>query len=435
MIYIKRTAIAAIIGILILAIAAVIILFSRGYRFNLINRQIGSKGILVANSAPNNAQIYVNNKFVSLTSDNVYLSPGIYEIGIKKEGYSAWQKQFAIKGEVVSRVDAQLFSSNPSLTPLTNSGTFSPYLSPLKDKIAYIVLPEQTQLPLEETGGLMIANLKAGTLNFFRQHNQIVPYSSLPIAMIPEKTQMIFSPDSKNLMAFFYDEFDNLLAVYLLNTNSSNGEFLDITVSYLPLLNKWWLQKNNIQEKLFDTAKPKIRKILKTQTYLVELSPDKSKFLYFSLSDATLPRAIKPPLIGSVPTDEVRNLKAGNFYIYDKKEDKNFLIKSYTKESKNQAVEFINNLKQTEDLDLDTYLKLTGLFDRLIWYPDSRHLVSSQKDTISVVEYDDQNKTLVYSGPFENKLLATSSDGRIVILTNINPKKNKLPDLYSVSIK
>jgi hypothetical protein len=86
-------------------------------------------------------------------------------------------------------------------------------------------------------------------------------------------------------------------------------------------------------------------------------------------------------------------------------------------------------------LDLDTYLKLTGLFDRLIWYPDSRHLVSSQKDTISVVEYDDQNKTLVYSGPFENKLLATSSDGRIVILTNINPKKNKLPDLYSVSIK
>jgi hypothetical protein len=435
MVYFKRTAIFFLVVSAILIVAAAIILFARGYHFNIGSRKLGSQGILVANSAPDNAQIYVDNEFISLTSDNVYLKPGAYQISIRKEGYSHWNKNFIIKGEVVSRVDAQLFSSNPSLTPLTNSGIIRPYLSPLKDKVSYLILPDETQFTEEEKGGLVISNLKTGTLNLFKQHNLLLPFSLMPSGAVPKKTVIVFAHNEKNLLAFFYDQFGNLLSSYLLSLNGSNGDYLDVTLSYQSLLDKWWLEKNIWQEKIYETAKPKIRRVLQKNTYLVEESPDKSKFLYFTLSDAKLPRVIEPALIGSVPTEENRQLEQANFYVYDKKEDKNFLIKGYSKEKREQIHAFLTAVNEAENISLEDTLKLGKLFNQLTWYSDSRHLVYSLNDTISVMEYDGANRTLVYSGPFEKNFLAASSDGRLVVLTNINPKKNDLADLYSVSIK
>lgn len=85
MIYLKKTAIMLAILSLILSVAAIIILFARGYYFDVQDKELGSKGILVANSAPNNAQIYVNDKFMSLTSDNLYLFSGVYQISLLYE--------------------------------------------------------------------------------------------------------------------------------------------------------------------------------------------------------------------------------------------------------------------------------------------------------------------------------------------------------------
>jgi len=352
MIYLKRTAIMALVLTAILAIAAAIILFARGYHFDLNKREIGSKGILVANSAPDNAQIYINHKFKSLTSSNIYLSPGTYEISIRKEGYSPWQKEFKIRGEVVSRVDAQLFSSNPSLTPLTNSGVIGPYLSPLKDKVAYLILPDENQLTEEENGGLIVSNLKTSTLNFSKQHQLLLPYHLLPLNFAPQKTEMVFSHNEKNLLVFFYDSADTFLASYLLSLNGNSGDFMDVTLSYMQLLDKWWLEKKAWQEKLYDTAKPKVRKVLNKNTYLVEVSPDKSKFLYFCLENASLPRVIEPPLIGSVPTAEERQLAAANFYLYDKKEDKNFLIKAYSASERLEKLHFLAEINNQETISL-----------------------------------------------------------------------------------
>lgn len=421
---------------IILSVAALIVLFARGYRLDFKDRQLGSKGILVANSAPNNAQIYIDDKFAGLTSDNLYLSPGVYQISIRKEGYSNWNKEFTIKGEVVSRVDAQLFSSNPSLTPLTNSGIIRPFLSPLKDKVSYTVLGDEIQPGLEENGGLMISNLKSGTLDFSPKHNLILPLANFPLDSVLEKTRLIFRHNEKNLLAFFYDQYDNLLAGYLLSPETNNENYLDVSLSYQQLLDKWWLEKLSWQEKLYNTAKPKVRKVLNQSTYLVEVSPDKSKFLYLALQDAELPKVIVPPLIGSVPTKETRELVRANFYIYDKKEDKNFLIKSYSPQDRQAMVDFLTPLLDPESSPtLDNWFKLADLFNQLTWYSDSRHLVYSGNGTISLMEYDGTNKTLVYSGPFNEEFLCTSSDGRLVILTNINPKKNDLFDLYSVSVK
>jgi len=436
MVHLKRTVVALIVLAAIVMVGILVIIFARGYRFNFGTRSIGSKGILVANSAPNNAQIMVNGKLLGVTSDNLYLSPGNYQVVIKKEGYSDWQKNFTIKGEVVSRVDAQLFSSNPSLSPLTNNGVINPQLSPLRDKLVYLALPDDNELLLEKNDGLMLSNLNSSNLSFFRQHNQLIPYAKLPAGLVPEKTHFVFSNDEKALLAFFYDEYDNLFSVIHTTTGGSLGGFSDVTLSYQEFLAKWWAQRGLLQEKQYDTVKQKVRRVLKQNTLLVEVSPDKSKLLYFTLKDAQLPRSIQPPLIGSVPTREERALKAANFYIYDKKEDKNFLLSVASSSARLERKLLLDKLSaQKTNLTETDWFAFNHLFEEILWYSDSGHLIFSANATISIIEYDGSNRILVYSGPFEKSFLATTSDGRIVTLTNINPKKNKLPDLYSVSIK
>jgi hypothetical protein len=51
------------------------------------------------------------------------------------------------------------------------------------------------------------------------------------------------------------------------------------------------------------------------------------------------------------------------------------------------------------------------------------------------VDYDNSNRQAVYSGPFEANFFTTTSDGKIIVLANLNPEGNKLPDLYLVGIR
>src|SRR5690606_23451379 len=56
------------------------------------------------------------------TDINLTLPYGQYKIEVKKDGYTSWEKNISLKGEIVMSLDAHLFPKNPSLTPLTNLG-------------------------------------------------------------------------------------------------------------------------------------------------------------------------------------------------------------------------------------------------------------------------------------------------------------------------
>ncbi|MCX6732293.1 MAG: hypothetical protein NTV98_02020 [Candidatus Roizmanbacteria bacterium] len=71
----------------------------------------------------------------------------------------------------------------------------------------------------------------------------------------------------------------------------------------------------------------------------------------------------------------------------------------------------------------------------LNWFPDSRHLVEHEGDKISIVEYDDTSKQIIYSGPHEGSFFDVTSDGKLLILANLNPQFNKTPDIYAVGIR
>ena len=128
--------------------------------------------------------------------------------------------------------------------------------------------------------------------------------------------------------------------------------------------------------------------------------------MYKSQRNITLPLVIKPPLIAANQTPEDRNLRVGNLYIYDSKEDKNFKIGS-------------------SDFDIST----------IHWYADSKRLVFNETTQLAISLYDGQNKQTVYSGPIERAFFGVSSDGRLLILANLNPISNRLPDIYSVGIR
>ena len=113
-------------------------------------------------------------------------------------------------------------------------------------------------------------------------------------------------------------------------------------------------------------------------------------------------------MIATNQTVETRGLKKNGLYVYDKKEDKNYFIGNWKSINSNFPIQ---------------------------WYFDSRHLVIEENKKISIVDYDNENKQTVYSGPFESNFFTTTSDGKIIVLVNLNPEANKLPDLYLVGIR
>ena len=110
---------------------------------------------------------------------------------------------------------------------------------------------------------------------------------------------------------------------------------------------------------------------------------------------------INPPLISTNQTSEERSIIKDRVYVYDRKEDKNFPV----------------------------------LQPNLKWYYDSRHFVVEEEKKIFIIDYDNTNKQTIYSGPFESSFFNPTSDGKIVVLINLNSQVNELPDLYLVGIR
>src|SRR3972149_11785493 len=98
-------------------------LYARGYRFDTKNLRFSPNGLLVANSDPDGASIFVNGELRTATDTTLSLAPGAYDVEIKKEGLLSWKKRLVIEKEIVTEANASLFRSVPSLTPVTFSGS------------------------------------------------------------------------------------------------------------------------------------------------------------------------------------------------------------------------------------------------------------------------------------------------------------------------
>lgn len=402
--------IAVVISFIVILVA--VISYSRGYRFDFKKKSMTSTGILSFSSYPNAAKVYINNELRGVTNLNQPLIPGRYHVEVKKDGYTSWNKDIILKGELVMTIDALLFPLNPSLSPQTNLGIVKAV--PI-DQTGKVILFSQTENP--EKDGLYLFDSSFKPLSIFPPLKLILLKKNLDTygSFDFKNTRVFFSPDYKEAIFEFEEttskselntsnNINNTTQSFLLALDEENKSLFDVTSSKETLLEAWQKETDNNNQKILEAFPKTISKIASESFKIVSLSPDETKIFYQAANNESLPLVVDPPLIASNQTPEDRNLKKNSYYIYDKKEDKNYFIKL-----------------SSEDI--------------VNWYPDSEHLLFVDKKKIVASDYDGLNEQAIYSGPFENSFFTTTNDGKIIILTNLNPEVNKYGDLYLVGIK
>ncbi len=389
-----------------LAILGLIIAFARGYRLDLTKQSLTPTGIISISAFPKASKVYVNGQLKGVTDINLTLPPDSYNIEVKKDGYTNWNKTVKLKGEIVLTEDVLLYPLNPSLSPLTNLGV-----------VKAIPLPQSSQVILfSDNGddikdGVYLFDSTNSPLSFFPPLKLIVLKTTLTVAMgtIDFKDTLVdSSPDNKEAI-FTFKTAQGLSSSYLFSLDGINTSLFDIAASRDTLLEAWANQKTQADNKILEAYPEEFAKVATDSFHIIQFSPDETKVLYQPIRSLSLVQAITPPLIATNQTEETRNLLTNNIYVYDKKEDKNYQVP-------------ISNFKvQNSNL--------------ITWYTDSKHLLINEGKTITAMDYDGTNKQTIYSGPFDSSFFKVSTDGRIMVLTNLNPAANQLPDLYAVGIR
>ncbi|MBI4100817.1 PEGA domain-containing protein [Candidatus Microgenomates bacterium] len=385
----NRAFISIITFFFLLAATALAIAYNRGYKPNFGNgRPVEETGILVATSIPDGAQVFLNNELRTATNNTLNLPEGEYQIKIVKDGYTPWEKNLKIKKGVVSETRAALFPTAPDLRAQTLTGAFSPTLSPDGTSIVYGVASGSAQKQ-----GVWVMDLNEKPLLSQAQTRQI--------AQTLARASFRWSPDGKQILATIDSQ------KFLLNSDRLNMIPQDVTITIDSLLKVWDLELKEKERERLARQKEKFLEQANKMT-IASWSPDENKILYTATQSATLPQILGKPFVGASTQPEDRELKKGNLYVYDIKEDKNFKL----------------DLPRVEDLSRN-----------LMWFPDSYHLIWIGKDTTSIMEYDGANKATVYAGPFEDSFVYPWPNGsKLIILTNyLNP--TAAPNLYTISLK
>ncbi len=388
-----RKLIPFIVFILILTISIGIIAYGKGWRLDVTNRSVKPTGLISVTSQPSGAQVFVDGALRTATNNAFNIDPGWYTVRIVKEGYLPWEKKLRVQGEIAVKVEALLLPGSPSLSPLTNTGVVKPTLSPDGTKVAYIAT-SSLRSSVQAQAGLWVLELSDRPLGPNRDPQQLAQNDT--ILSSPE-AELLWSPDSRDLMV------KTKTAAHLYTVGKSQS-FVDISAVTVSVLAGWQAEdKKREKQKLAGFAQ-EFANVASSSATILSFSPDETKILYEATAPATIPIIIKPPLIASNPTVETRNIIPTKMYVYDAKEDKNFLIENYPRNG--------------------------------IWFPTSNHFIISQNNKIDIMEYDGANRVTLYAGPFVEGFLAPWTSGnRLVILTNLNPGASTLPNLYTVNLR
>lgn len=389
------------LGILLFLLLATtaVVLYAKGYHFGLAkgNLQVAETGLLVTTSKPDGASVFVNGHLTTATDNTINLFPGEYDIKIEKEGYFTWHKKIKIQAQIVAKAEALLFPIAPKLESITASGVENPTIDPSLSRIAYTVASQSAR-----KNGIYILDMTSRPILTLRSAATQIVDDTIDIF---SKARLAWSPDGQELVATI--SATSQATTYLLKTNQFNQNPSDITATLTTTQTSWENDRLEKNQARIDMLKLNLKDFIAKNFKISSWSPDETKILYQASSSAFLPIVINPRLIGTNSTPEERNLKEGNIYVYDIKEDRNYNIP--TGNSQNSK--------------------------SLIWFPDSKHLIFTHDKKIEIMECDGTNSTTIYAGPFiDNYVFPWTNESKVLILTNLgNP--DILPNLYTIGLK
>ena len=411
---------------LVLAIVAgltyLISFLIKGYRPTINQNRFGflPTGLLVANSDPGGASVYINDKLATATDDTVSLPPDEYLIKIEKDGYLPWFKTLTIQKEIVTQTNALLFRSTPDLKPLTSTGAIKPTLSADGSKIVYGV----TNSASAEKNGIWVLDLSSN-LPLNRANNRQISGAIDKIDW--EAASFIWSPDNKGVL-LVTQENGKITSAYLIPTDkyTSGEKLVDASIRLTLILEEW--QKEQEEELKLKIAKlPKeLVEIATTSAKMVNFSSDGERFFYFAKEAIKIPENLIPHPPARSTQPEERKIRPGNIYVYDIKQDTNFLIGSA------ESLVWVEPQKPAESgfLDLSAYQPQAPS-----WLTNNHIVYIDQgKKEVKVVESDSTNIQTIYSGPFNNGFIFPSPSSRsLIVLTSLHP--DSPGNLYEIRVR
>ncbi len=386
------------VSVFIVGSTYLISIFARGYRFSLKNGfTLNPTGIISAVSYPKGASVYIDDKLITATDDTFNLSPGVYSLKISKDGFNSWQKTVTVKSETVYQADIQLFSAVPDLKPITLTGAINPAANIDNTKIVYAVASasatKDNGLYLIESTGLPISLIRGDT-------RQLATNSATTNWL---DFTFTFSPNSRQILATNTETKIN----YLLSLDSpiSSQKLTDVTKNLDEIYSDWQTQTSLIVNNKIARLPKEIQSLVATEsaTY-IQYSSKEDKVLYLAQTDGNIEdNLITPPPAQSTQIQN-RQVQSNNYYVYDIKDDTNFLIGS--KDS----------------------------FSQLTWIPNTNNLIFVQDQDLKVVDYDGTNQQTILTSNFDSNCVYPWPDGsKVVILTDLSLSSTK--NLYALSIK
>jgi hypothetical protein len=139
------------IGYVLVAVAiafASLILLYQAYGFSFgKNGSVIQNGLLFFSSQPNPANIYINNKLSSYTTNTRFFMPsGIYHVELTRAGYRDWTRRITVDGGSVEHFDYPLLIPNQLTTTKIASYASAPGFTTES--------PNQQKLLIEDPGGI-----------------------------------------------------------------------------------------------------------------------------------------------------------------------------------------------------------------------------------------------------------------------------------------
>lgn len=388
--------------IIVGAIGLFISYYARGYRLNLSTFKFEPNGILVIKSEPDGASVYINGELKTATNATLPLSPGTYDVEIRKDGFSGWYKRLTIQKEIVTSATASLFKNAPSLSPETFSGAGDPVVSPDGTKIAYT-----------DDGGLWILDTFSLPLGFSNDPKRITDGDLTGATYL-------FSPDGRQVML----NISGSIFLLATGTFTPQAQRVNVASSITSTIRQWKTQEATKNNALINSLPPALADILSRKVGALSFSPDAQMILYTTSSSATIPDNLIAPLPGASTQKQQRTLQTNQTYVYDIKEDRNFLV------SADPVL-----LGSVTSSDYSATPSAQPNLPVARWMPDARHVLFAQDAQISVMDYDGTNSQPIYTGsyvapfafPFRNST-------EIMILTNLGASSST-PNLYTLTVK
>lgn len=419
--------------------------FAKGQR-PTTGGMVRETGLLDANSFPTGASVFINGKLTTATDDKLNLDPGEYQVEIQKDGYTSWKKNLRIEKELVTQTDALLFPAVPSLSPITFTGVQNVVPAPDGQKLVYFTASASA----EAKNGLYLVDLSdTSPLSLQRGSRQI---STNTNRMDLSKASLIWSPDSYELMVTDGDVHYLLDITKLNNLDTLTDMSLRARTMYSSWEEEMYLKERQILAKFPD----EIIRVATSSAANVYFSPDQEKIMYTATASAQIAPGLIPPQPAPSSQLEERTLTPGSVYIYDRKEDKNFLIATFGESPSvrkgllatdlyqdplayETSPEAFRRLQATQSAQIAENFRVyhSGLFSgNFQWYPDSKHLIRIMPDHVAILEYDGTNETTVYSGPFVPSFVYPWSNGnKLLILTSFNQPAASPVNIYAIGLK